>query len=247
MFNKKIVSTVLNTVCLFCLTSWDLPMLSRSQQVPQDYEDKIKKMQELKKEERKIRKEQKEAVREQYQFAYLAHQKNRLVYFADRDGFIWFDDKDNKYTFFLSNFYPVKIKIWNMKFACAEGAFQAAKFLHKPELAVRFTNLSGEEAWKLAQKMSYQQRDDWYKVRESLMLEVLYAKFDQHSDLKELLLATGDAYLVQTSDRNAFWADGGDGTGKNRLGNLLMQVRSEKGGIGVVPKPKKYKKFALDD
>lgn len=245
MFNKKIFFALLNALCLCSLTSWDLPpYLSRQKQLPPNYEEQVKKAIERKKEERKIKKEQKAAAQERYQFAYLAHQKNRLAYFADHDGFIWFDDKDNKYTFFLSTFYPAKVKIWNMKFACAEGAFQAAKFLHKPEIAVRFTHLNGEEAWKLGQKLSYQQREDWYKVRENIMLEVLRAKFQQHSDLGELLLATGDAYLVEHSNRDAFWADGGDGKGKNRLGHLLMQVRGEKGGIGSVSKPAKYKKFA---
>ena len=94
-----------------------------------------------------------------------------------------------------------------------------------------------------ARNLSYQQRGDWYKVREHSMLEVLQAKFQQHPELTELLLATGDAYLVENTSRDAFWADGGDGKGKNRLGNLLMQVRGEKGGIGIVPKPAKYIKF----
>ena len=130
-----------------------------------------------------------------------------------------------------------------MEFLNSEAAFQAAKFLDKPELAVRFTPLNGEEAWKSAQKLSYQQRGDWYQVRENIMLEVLRAKFDQHPELTELLLATGDAYLVEHTYRDAFWADGGDGHGKNRLGILLMQVRGEKGGIGPVPRPGKYDKF----
>jgi len=200
-------------------------------------------LKEVKKEEKETKKETKTALREQVKCAYIAHQKNRLAYFADHDGFIWFDNKENKYSFFLSNFFPANIKIWDMKFYCAEAAFQAAKFLDKPEIAVRFTHLDGEDAWKLAQKLSYQQRGDWYKVRESLMLTVLRAKFQQHPELSELLLATGDAYLVENTSRDAFWADGGDGKGKNRLGNLLMQIREEKGGIGPVPKPAKYKKF----
>lgn len=127
-----------------------------------------------------------------------------------------------------------------MKFSCSESAFQAAKFLEKPEIAIRFTHLNGKEAIKLAESLSDQQRGDWYQVRESIMLEVLKAKFQQHPELSELLLATGNAYLVEKSNRNPFWTDGGDGKGKNRLGELLMQVRGERGGVGIVPKPAKY-------
>ena len=243
MSGKTVVCISLSLFSWCLLASWTAPYLSRQQHVPSSYQDHLLKLKDVKKEEKENKKQKKTALREQYKCAYLAHQKNRLAYFADHDGFIWFDDKENKYSFFLSNFYPANIKMWDMKFYCSEAAFQAAKFLDKPEIAVKFTHLDGEDAWKLAQKLSYQQRGDWYQVREKIMLEVLQAKFQQHPELTELLLATGDAYLVENTSRDAFWADGGDGKGKNRLGNLLMQVREEKGGIGTVPKPAKYKKF----
>jgi len=184
--------------------------------------------------------------RAKYTCAYLTHQKNRLAYFADHDRFIWFDDRENKYSFFLSNDYPASIKIWGMKFYCAEAAFQAAKFLEKPEVAVRFTHLNGEDASQLAQKLSYQQRGDWYKVRVQLMLEVLRAKFEQYPELSDLLIATENAYLVENSARDIFWADGGNGKGRNQLGLLLMEVRGERGGTGIVPRPSTYEKFIED-
>ena len=92
---------------------------------------------------------------------------------------------------------------------------------------------------------SYEQRADWYRVRDDHAGSI-EAKFNQHPDLLQLLLATGDAYLVEHTDRDAYWADGGDGKGKNRLGQLLMRVRGEKGGVGEVSKPSKYRKFARD-
>lgn len=243
MHNKKIILFFVAILNFSSFTASSLPPISRQQNLPKDFEDSLHKIKELKQEKKEAKKQQKNAVREHYKCSYLAHQKNRLASFADHDGFIWFDDKDNKYTFFLSNFYPASMKMWNMKFSCSEAAFQAAKFLHKPELAVRFTHLDGEEAWKLAQRHSYQQRADWYQVRENIMQEVLRAKFQQHTDLQDLLIATGDSYLVENSSRDAFWTDGGDGKGKNRLGQLLMQLRGELGGVGSVSKPAKYKKF----
>jgi predicted NAD-dependent protein-ADP-ribosyltransferase YbiA (DUF1768 family) len=41
------------------------------------------------------------------------------------------------------------------------------------------------------------------------------------------LLQTLDAKLVEHTNRDRYWADGGDGTGKNRLGMLLMRLREE--------------------
>jgi N-glycosidase YbiA len=59
------------------------------------------------------------------------------------------------------------------------------------------------------------------------MLDALRAKFTQHEGLKSKLLATGDARLVEHTKNDSYWADGGDGTGRNRLGELLMKVRAE--------------------
>lgn len=57
------------------------------------------------------------------------------------------------------------------------------------------------------------------------MREALWAKFTQHPPLREKLLATGSARLVEHTKRDAYWGDGGDGSGKNRLGILLMEIR----------------------
>ena len=59
------------------------------------------------------------------------------------------------------------------------------------------------------------------------MREALRAKFTQHPDLKELLLRTGSAQLVEHTANDNYWGDGGDGSGKNRLGILLMELRAE--------------------
>lgn len=70
-------------------------------------------------------------------------------------------------------------------------------------------------------------RRDWEAVKEWVMLDALRAKFTQHAELRELLLGTGDARLVEHTANDSYWGDGGDGSGKNRLGHLLMQLRDE--------------------
>ncbi len=59
------------------------------------------------------------------------------------------------------------------------------------------------------------------------MRQALRAKFTQHDDLRILLLGTGEAVLVEHTEKDHYWGDGGDGSGKNRLGQLLMEIRSE--------------------
>ena len=62
------------------------------------------------------------------------------------------------------------------------------------------------------------------------MRAVLRAKFTQHPDLRELLLSTGDARLVETAtvdnEVNRLWGEV-NGVGRNMLGVLLMEVRAE--------------------
>jgi len=70
-------------------------------------------------------------------------------------------------------------------------------------------------------------RPDWEAVQEEVMLRALRAKFAQHPDLAERLLATGEDELVYASPEDYFWGAGQDGSGANRLGILLMRVRDE--------------------
>lgn len=58
------------------------------------------------------------------------------------------------------------------------------------------------------------------------MLLAMRLKFKIPS-ARELLLSTGTRELVESSPYDYYWACGKDGTGLNRLGHLLMQVRAE--------------------
>ena len=70
----------------------------------------------------------------------------------------------------------------------------------------------------------------WSKVKFDRMQQVPRAKFTLHEDLLDLLLATGDARLVEsaTVDNpvNRLWGKV-DGRGKNMPGKMLMELRAE--------------------
>ncbi len=70
-------------------------------------------------------------------------------------------------------------------------------------------------------------RKDWESVKDNIMREVVYAKFTQHDHLKKTLLETGDAKLIEHTANDSYWADGGNGKGKNMLGIILMEVREK--------------------
>lgn len=54
------------------------------------------------------------------------------------------------------------------------------------------------------------------------MKKGLFEKFSQNPVLLDRLLKTGQKKIVQHTANTSYWGDGGDGTGLNRLGVLLM-------------------------
>jgi len=63
--------------------------------------------------------------------------------------------------------------------------------------------------------------------KDEVMLRALRAKAEQHEEFREVLLSTDQAVIIEHTENDSYWGDGGDGSGKNRLGKLLMKVREE--------------------
>jgi ribA/ribD-fused uncharacterized protein len=128
---------------------------------------------------------------------------------------------------FLSNFYPAPLTLDRLVWPTSEHYFQAQKFGGMPdEEAIRLAP-GPMIAAHMGRSRRRPLRLDWDAVKETVMLTALRAKFTQHPDLRAALLATGSAHLVERTRRDAYWGDGGDGQGRNRLGALLEEVRDE--------------------
>lgn len=131
------------------------------------------------------------------------------------------DDAYGEFSNFAS--YPIKLK--GRTWPTAEHFFQAQKFAGtEHEQAVRKAK-SPMNAAHLGRSRKLPLRRDWESVKDNIMREALRAKFTQHPELTSLLLTTGDAKLVEHTEKDRYWGDGGDGSGKNRLGQLLMELR----------------------
>ena len=76
-------------------------------------------------------------------------------------------------------------------------------------------------------KISRWRRSDWEGIKDDIMLKALLCKFTQHKKLKKKLLDTGSKRLVEHTFNDSYWGDGGDGSGSNKLGQLLMEVRKK--------------------
>jgi ribA/ribD-fused uncharacterized protein len=143
---------------------------------------------------------------------------------------------------FLSNFYPAKVT-WNgRKFDTSEHAYQWAKSLDLNEQeTILFTwrEINGDivpipttpgQAKRAGDAVT--KRENWDNIKAVFMLEILRAKFTQNFELRQKLLDTGDAILIEGNT----WCDTYWGKcrcpkcgnkGLNVLGSLLMQVREE--------------------
>lgn len=125
---------------------------------------------------------------------------------------------------FLSNFWFVKVWLGGIQFPTTEHAYQAAKTLDIPTR--RKIALLGKPGDAKRASKGVPLRSDWEDVKEDIMLDLLRSKF-ANADLARRLLATGDMELQEgNSWGDTYWGIC-RGVGKNRLGHLLMQVRSE--------------------
>lgn len=128
----------------------------------------------------------------------------------------------------FSNFSPYGfIDDDGKKWATSEHYFQAKKFI---DLALqdRIRMMASPlDAALEGRKRENVLREDWEFVKEDIMLYAVYQKFSQNSDIKELLLSTNDSEIIEHTSNDSYWGDGGDGSGMNRLGYILMIVRDK--------------------
>ncbi len=127
----------------------------------------------------------------------------------------------------LSNFSRHAVFLHGRVWPTVEHFYQAQKFSGtQHEETIRRSSTPMLAKLRANALREDQDRRDWSDVKESVMLEGLRAKFAQHPDLRERLLTSGERELVEHTENDHYWGDG-DGTGANRLGHLLMQVRAE--------------------
>lgn len=141
---------------------------------------------------------------------------------------IRFYSVDDAYGEF-SNFARYPIRLNGKQWPTSEHYFQAKKFTDAQlKERVRRANTPALAA-RMGRDRKLPLRRDWDSVKLGVMRLAVQAKFSQHTDLAALLLGTGEAVLIEHTEHDAYWGDGGDGSGANWLGRILMDVRSHLG------------------
>lgn len=131
----------------------------------------------------------------------------------------------------FSNLFRRQVVFEGETYETSEHAYQAGKprraavrqwLLEAPSPALLSMAAHGLYYWDVT--------PGWSKNKFDRMRAVLRAKFTQHEDLQALLLSTGDSRLVETAtvdnEVNRLWGEV-NGSGKNMLGTMLMELRAE--------------------
>ena len=84
---------------------------------------------------------------------------------------------------------------------------------------------TAKDAARLGRDRSKALRDDWEDVKREYMLKAVLAKFRAHTDLKQLLISTGNEEIIEATTIDYYWGCGTEGTGRNEFGKILMIAR----------------------
>lgn len=133
---------------------------------------------------------------------------------------------------FLNNYYPCPVEYEGITYPTNEHAFQAVKTLNKSLRAEIANAATPGIAKEMGNQVSL--RPDWEEIKTDVMLELCRKKFSV-PDLKQKLLATEGCYLVEGNH----WGDRCwgvvNGVGENRLGQILMHIRSDLSNDTITP------------
>lgn len=126
----------------------------------------------------------------------------------------------------FSNFSRHPFTLDGKRWPTSEHYFQAQKFVGTAHVAAIRAARSPMEAATMGRDRGRPLRRDWEKVKDDVMRRAVRAKFDAHEELRALLLSTGEAELVEAAPNDFYWGAGADGSGRNMLGRILMEVRT---------------------
>ena len=142
---------------------------------------------------------------------------------------------------FLSNWYISKFEVARRVFSSMEQFMMYQKAICFGDESVAEQILKTDDVARikeLGRMVSGYNENIWNGMRQLIVYEGLVAKFSQNEELKERLLQTGDALLVECAVHDRIWGIGlsmkderrfdiSQWRGKNLLGYALMMVRNK--------------------
>ena len=139
---------------------------------------------------------------------------------------IYFYTTKDKYGEF-SNFAKYGVELDGKWWKTTEHYFQAQKFLDDDYKEKIRNAPDPKTAANLGRSRAVPIREDWEQIKDDVMRKAVLKKFQTHPKLRELLVGTGEEEIVENAPGDYYWGCGADGSGKNRLGKILQEIRSE--------------------
>ena len=136
----------------------------------------------------------------------------------------------NEENGYLSNWYLSPFTVNGIDFSSMEQYMMYAKAIcfGDQDIADRILGTDDVAEIKALGRMVKNYDDHfWSGVRQISVYEGLYAKFSQNSELKNILLKTGSESIVENTSSDYYWGCGTNGSGKNMLGIILMEIRDK--------------------
>ncbi len=138
---------------------------------------------------------------------------------------IYFYVPNDEYGCF-SNFSAHGFELDGSYWKTSEHYFQAQKFVGT-EFAERIRKAATpKQAAEIGRRRDLPLRPDWEQVKDDVMRRAVLRKFETHAAIRTVLLSTGEREIVENAPNDYYWGCGRDGTGKNRLGQILMETRT---------------------
>jgi ribA/ribD-fused uncharacterized protein len=138
----------------------------------------------------------------------------------------FYSNREKPYGVF-SNFSAHGFELDGQWWPTSEHYFQAQKFLEPEHVEAVRAAKSPMDAASMGRSRSRPVRPDWEAVKDDVMRRAVLKKFESHADIKQILLDTGEEDIVEAAPNDRYWGAGADGSGLNRLGEILMEVRSQ--------------------
>ena len=126
----------------------------------------------------------------------------------------------------FSNFALYPIVVDGINWPSSEHYYQAHKYIDPDLMEKVRAAKTPYDATVIGRDPTIPKRPDWDVYKDIAMEVAIRAKFEQYDYLKRLLKSTNEAVLHEHTKNDIYWGDGGDGSGKDKLGELLMKLRS---------------------
>lgn len=127
----------------------------------------------------------------------------------------------------FSNFSKHAVNIDRINWMTTEHFFQAQKYLGTNRYFEIAQAGTPRIAAELGRDRSLPLRADWEKIKDDVMRRAVREKVKQHPEIKMILLETGDEEIIEDSPIDYYWGCGAEGTGRNMLGKIWVEIREE--------------------